>query len=179
MNDRPVYYRPHHFLCSLGFEGKGYSGDFVENMSEIIDGRLRAKDGNLVEIEVVGATDDICGPCPKRRGTLCESQNQIATLDARHARALGLFVGTRIDWAEAKRRIRKRVPPGSLKTLCAGCQWLELGSPSKFLVLNTNLSRPGDRLAEFRRGLWTTTQTDPLPYQGNTCAKEGGILITN
>ena len=127
MNDRPVYYRPHHFLCSLGFEGKGYSGDFVENMSEIIDGRLRAKDGNLVEIEVVGATDDICGPCPKRRGTLCESQNQIATLDARHARALGLFVGTRIDWAEAKRRIRKRVPPGSLKTLCAGCQWLELG----------------------------------------------------
>jgi hypothetical protein len=32
-----------------------------------------------------------------------------------------------LTWSEAKRRIVKRVPPGSLTQLCADCQWLELG----------------------------------------------------
>lgn len=29
----PVRYRPHHFLCSLGYEGKGYSEAFTDNMT--------------------------------------------------------------------------------------------------------------------------------------------------
>ena len=133
MTDVLVRYRPHHILCSVGFQGKGYSEGFTENMSGIVDGRLRAKGGDDVQIEIVGATDDICAPCPKRRGKLCESQEKIATLDARHARALGLFVGTTISWAEAKRRVLKRVPPGALAQLCAGCQWLEYGMCEKAL----------------------------------------------
>ncbi len=127
MADNPIKFRPHHFLCSLGFQGKGYSDGFTANMSAIVVDRLRATGGDNEQIQVVGATDDICTPCPKRRGTLCENQEKIATLDYRHARALKLFVGSELSWAEAKRRILKRVPPGSLSTLCAGCQWLELG----------------------------------------------------
>ena len=123
----PVRYRPHHLLCSLGFQGKGYSSAFVTNMAAIVDDRLRAPGGNDVVIEITGETDDICAPCPRRRGTLCEVQPHIAALDARHARALGLFAGARLTWGEAKRRIRKRVPPEGLQHLCAGCQWLELG----------------------------------------------------
>ncbi|WP_111734632.1 DUF1284 domain-containing protein [Roseovarius amoyensis] len=123
----PVRYRPHHLLCSLGFQGKGYSSAFVTNMAAIVDDRLRAPGGNDVVIEITGETDDICAPCPRRRGTLCEVQPHIAALDARHARALGLFAGARLTWGEAKRRIQKRVPPGGLQHLCAGCQWLELG----------------------------------------------------
>ncbi|MEO3414765.1 DUF1284 domain-containing protein [Roseovarius sp. CAU 1744] len=122
-----ITYRPHHFLCSLGFQGKGYSDGFTANMSRIVVDTLRAPGGDDTLIEVTGVTDDICAPCPKRRGTLCTEQEKISALDMRHARALGLFDGTRITWAEAKRRIVKRVPPGSLQTLCQGCQWLELG----------------------------------------------------
>lgn len=129
-----ITYRPHHFLCSLGFQGKGYSDGFTENMSQIVVDTLRVPGGDGTLIEVTGATDDICGPCPKRRGTLCTEQAKIAALDARHARALGLFVGTRLSWGEAKRRIVKRVPPGSLQTLCQGCQWLELGLCEKALA---------------------------------------------
>lgn len=127
MTATPIKYRPHHFLCSLGYQGKGYSQDFSDNMTRIVMGQLRAPGGDDEIIEVVGATDDICTPCPKRRGSLCESQDKIATLDTRHGRALGLFVGTEITWGEAKRRIIKRVPPGALAQLCAGCQWLKLG----------------------------------------------------
>ncbi len=127
MADDPLKFRPHHFLCSLGFQGKGYSDSFTANMTDIVVGQLRSESGDQTEIEVVGDTDAICTPCPKRRGNLCENQDKIATLDARHARALGLFVGSKLTWGEAQRRIIKRVPPGSLKQLCKGCQWLELG----------------------------------------------------
>jgi len=127
MTRPPLKYRPHHFLCSLGYQGNGYSDGFTANMSRIVVDTLRAEGGDEQVVEVVGLADDICTPCPKRRDQLCTEQEKIATLDARHARALGLFVGTTLTWAEAKRRIVKRVPPGSLKTLCKGCQWLELG----------------------------------------------------
>ncbi|MGK7653340.1 DUF1284 domain-containing protein [Roseovarius sp. B08] len=127
MSDAPLRYRPHHFLCSLGFQGKGYSDAFTANMARIVEDRLRAPGGDDVEIEVVAATDEICAPCPKRRGTRCTSQDKIAALDTRHADALGLTVGTRLTWGDAKRRIAANVPPGALSQLCAGCQWLELG----------------------------------------------------
>ena len=28
--------RPHHLLCTQGYSGKGYSREFVENMTEIV-----------------------------------------------------------------------------------------------------------------------------------------------
>lgn len=127
MRQSDITFRPHHFLCSLGFQGKGYSDGFTDNMARIVVEGLRAPGGDETVITVTGAADDICAPCPKRQGNLCTSQDQIAALDYRHARALGLFANTRLTWAEAKRRIVKRVPPGSLETLCKGCQWLDLG----------------------------------------------------
>ncbi|MCX8507718.1 MAG: DUF1284 domain-containing protein, partial [Rhodobacteraceae bacterium] len=123
----PVRYRPHHFLCSLGFEGKGYSEAFTANMSAIVMGRLRAEGGDATVIEVIGALDDICGPCPKRRGDVCATQDKITRLDEAHARALTLKSGDRLTWGQAKARIRAAVPPGSLKTLCAGCEWEAYG----------------------------------------------------
>lgn len=125
--DRPLRYRPHHFLCSLGFEGKGYSEGFTANMTAIVMGRLRAAEGDAVMIQVTGAADDICAPCPKRRGRLCSSQDKIKTLDRAHAAALGLSPHETLTWGAAKARIRAHVPPGSLKTLCAGCEWEALG----------------------------------------------------
>lgn len=106
MTDAPIRFRPHHFLCALGFEGKGYSEDFTANMAAIVDARLRAPGGGDVQIEVTATADAICAPCPSRRGAGCESGDRIAQLDAAHARALGLAPGDRISWAEARARMR-------------------------------------------------------------------------
>ncbi|MCC0046242.1 MAG: DUF1284 domain-containing protein [Defluviimonas sp.] len=127
MSGQPVRYRPHHFLCSLGFEGKGYSEAFTANMTAIVMGRLRAAGGEATVIEVTGAADDICAPCPKRRGNLCTSQDKIKVLDRAHAAALDLTPRERLTWGEARARIRAKVPPGSLRTLCAGCEWEPYG----------------------------------------------------
>jgi hypothetical protein len=67
VNDH-VRYRPHHFLCTLEFEGKGYSLDFAANMSAIVVDRLRAKNGDKAAIEVTASFDDIRAPCPKNQG---------------------------------------------------------------------------------------------------------------
>ena len=127
MSGQTIRYRPHHFLCSLGFEGKGYSDAFTANMDAIVMGRLRAKGGDETEIEVTGATDDICAPCPKRRGRLCTNESKIKVLDRAHAGTLRLKPHERLTWGEAKTRIRANVTPGSLKTLCAGCEWEPYG----------------------------------------------------
>lgn len=123
----PLRFRPHHFLCALGFQGKGYSSDFTANMHAIVVGQLRGEDGDATLIEVTGFADDICGPCPKRRGRLCSAQAQISALDRRHANALQLSPREILTWGEAQERIRAHVEPGSLSTLCGNCRWLEYG----------------------------------------------------
>ncbi len=123
----PIQFRPHHFLCSLGYEGKGYSDDFTANMGAIVMGRLRAEDGNDCVIEVVEATDDICAPCPKRRGQLCIEQSKIGALDVAHAQALNLEPGDRLTWGDALERIKSTVQPDDLDQICAGCSWLGAG----------------------------------------------------
>lgn len=122
----PVRFRPHHFLCALGFQGKGYSDGFTANMAAIVD-QLRAPGGNLTEIEVTHQADHICTPCPHRRGLGCEKSAKIAALDTRHAAALGLRDGMRLTWGDAQDRIICNVPEGALEQLCAGCQWHALG----------------------------------------------------
>jgi uncharacterized protein len=123
----PVRYRPHHFLRSLGFEGKGYSDGFTANMSAIVMGRLRAADGDATVIEVTAGLDDICAPCPHNRGHACDVQAKIDRLDTAHGAALGLRSGDRLTWGQAQERIKDRVPTGSLKRLCAGCEWEPYG----------------------------------------------------
>ncbi len=125
--DDVIRFRPHHFLCALGFQGKGYSEDFTANMSDIVDGHLRSDTGDDAVIQVVGLADDICGPCPKRRGKLCTQQMKISVLDRSHAAALRLQPHERLTWGEAKARIKANVPCGSLKTLCQNCQWEPYG----------------------------------------------------
>lgn len=122
----PIQFRPHHFLCALGFEGKGYSEEFTENMAALVEGELRAPGGEQVEIEVIEGADAICAPCPSRRGHGCASNDKIARLDAAHARALGISPGDRLSWGEALARMQA-LPEDALQEICAPCQWLQLG----------------------------------------------------
>ncbi len=124
---RPISFRPHHFLCALGFEGKGYSDAFTANMSRMVDGILRSPDGDETLLSVTFEADDICAPCPKRRGVGCESQGKIDTLDRDHAAALKLSPEQTLSWAEAKERIVANVRPDDLDRLCSGCSWLDGG----------------------------------------------------
>ncbi|MFR5445010.1 MAG: DUF1284 domain-containing protein, partial [Butyricicoccus sp.] len=53
--------RPHHLLCTQGYSGKGYSTEFVQNMSAIVHS-LRNVPGT--RIRLVFGSDSLCAHCP-------------------------------------------------------------------------------------------------------------------
>ena len=127
-------FRPHHFFCALGFEGKGYSPEFVRNFQQIADGLRKDKSsGDLIEIRVVSRTDSICEPCPNRRGALCETEEKIQKLDHAHASILKLKEGDVLTWREAKERLAEKMTVEDHHRACAPCSWRPLGICQKAL----------------------------------------------
>ena len=124
---KSITFRPHHFLCALGYQGKGYDDAFTENMDRVVADGLHQDGGENTLITVTRQADIICGPCPHRRGKGCASQEQINKLDTRHAERLNLIDGETLSWGAAKDRIALKLKKGDLSSLCEGCQWLELG----------------------------------------------------
>jgi len=120
-------YRPHHFFCTLGFQGKGYSKDFIKNFSTI---KQDLTDDSILKVTL--ETDDICAPCPHRRGSLCDKQSKIEILDQAHAKALGLSEGDEITWKEAQSRLAS-LSLVDHHHICQGCNWLDHGLCAKAL----------------------------------------------
>ena len=137
----PISYRPHHFLCSIGWKGMGYSPAFSKNMDFIVNEQLRSTDGDKVLLKVVKFTDDLCSPCPHKRDKLCSKQETIETLDNAHSKKLNLITNEILSWKEAKKRIIQNIKPKDLDKICQGCQWLEYGvckQSLKELIKNNN-----------------------------------------
>lgn len=123
-----IRFRPHHFFCTLGFQGKGYSEKFVENYKKIADElRETGAVGDETVIQVVSGSDSICEPCPNREGQACATEAKIQMLDGAHSRALSLKPGDRITWMEAKKRIAEKISVELHHEICAPCSWLTHG----------------------------------------------------
>ena len=121
-----LHFRPHHFMCALGFAGKGYSGPFIANFSQIT-AQLRTATGDAIELVVVEQTDSICTPCPNRRDTRCTQQQKIASLDQRHQAILQIKAGDQLSWGEAKTKIKQHMDLETFHKACAGCEWKASG----------------------------------------------------
>ncbi|MCI5051754.1 MAG: DUF1284 domain-containing protein [Simkaniaceae bacterium] len=114
-----IRFRPHHFLCTYNFRGKGYSPSFITNYQQVIQ-RLEKE-----PIEIVNSSDSICAPCPHRRGGMCQSEARIRTLDRRHEEAFGFGKGP-IFWKEARAKIEKHFSIALMRKTCDGCSWLKI-----------------------------------------------------
>ena len=64
--------RGHHLLCLQGFQGYGYSEDFVLNMTKINESR-KSKD---CIVTLTNEPDDICSACPNLKNNICENEKQ-------------------------------------------------------------------------------------------------------
>ena len=120
-----IKFRPHHFLCTLGFQGKGYSKGFVVNYATIVS-QLNSDPDTF--IEVTNVLDDICRACPHQtKHNLCSSQTKIEKLDLAHQKILGLFAGQLVSWNEAKKLIKDHMTVSEFHKACEGCEWKALG----------------------------------------------------
>lgn len=114
-------FKPHHFLCTLAFEGKGYSPAFVSNYFKIIDAL------KTTPIVVTFAADSICSPCPNRIDSGCVTQDKIDKLDHAHAEILNLREGDSLSWTEAVGRIKTQMSLELFHRACEPCGWKSLG----------------------------------------------------
>jgi len=65
--------RAHHLLCIQGFQGYGYSEEFTENMSKVIQNLKSFPDH---KIQITTCCDVLCACCPHNIGNKCaESSN--------------------------------------------------------------------------------------------------------
>ena len=120
-----IKFRPHHFMCTLGFRGKGYSLGFVRNYKKIAQ---QLNENEETQIEVVQFMDSICSACPNKIDEIvCKTQDKISKLDAAHSAALSLKVGDIFTWKQAKEHIKKNMSVEKLHTACHGCSWKEYG----------------------------------------------------
>ncbi|MHC4959724.1 MAG: DUF1284 domain-containing protein [Planctomycetota bacterium] len=119
--------RAHNLLCIQGFQGKGYSPEFIANMRRVVES-LEAD----TEVTVVDVPDVLCSACPNLVEDGCAlggagAERGIANQDREVMRRLRLEAGASIKWGEIVERIRTSVAPGDLDTICGTCPWLSLG----------------------------------------------------
>jgi len=117
--------RAHHFLCVQGFQGYGYSQDFVKNMIEII----KNIDSNP-ESQIITECDIICSCCPHNVEGICQkrldSAQKVKDMDIRVLRKLNLKDGIRgraKDFlALVNAKFRNRF---DIDDICGDCEWKE------------------------------------------------------
>lgn len=111
--------RPHHVLCTTFFEGKGYSPEFVRNMTRVIhnleaDSYIRLSDG----------VDCICSHCPNNKDDVCDHKTKVERFDKAVMSACKLEAGQLLKWQEFKKlALDKIIWPGKLSSICGDCQW--------------------------------------------------------
>jgi len=117
-----VFFRPHHFLCALGFQGKGYSPSFIDNFQRVVN---HLQQDETTPIHVVEKSDVICKACPHERNGSCSTEVKITRLDQKHQEVLQL--PAIITWSAAKKRLRQAMSLEKFHQACASCQWKPLG----------------------------------------------------
>ena len=116
--------RAHHLLCIQGFQGKGYSAEFVENMRQKID---FLNNSQSKRIQIIDEGDDICASCPHLEENICSessgAENRIKNMDIMTMNVLGLECGQEYLFDNILDRISEKISLSHLNKICSSCSW--------------------------------------------------------
>ena len=114
---RVYHIRAHHGMCLYFFQGKGYSGKFVENMS-----RMKAILEDNPEIRLMDSPDDICAACPNRETETCAEK--ASRYDREVLWHCGLSVGDALPYRDFSEKVIETILRlGKRAEICGDCQW--------------------------------------------------------
>ena len=74
-----VRLRAHHCLCLCFFRGRGYSGEFTENMARVFSCLQKGS----ACVEIVRGADDLCAFCPHNSAGTCGTESKVVRYDGR------------------------------------------------------------------------------------------------
>lgn len=125
--DHPIKIRAHHLLCLQGYQGYGYSDDFVSNLERIREIILTSSDH---ELQVVAEPDVICSYCPYNGDTGCQkdqgSNHRIQSMDLKILEKLNLVPGAKDLAKNLLERTNTNFKTFSdIQDICGHCQWEE------------------------------------------------------
>lgn len=115
-------FRPHHGLCIMFFEGKGYNEKFIKNMYEVIK---IFKNRPTTEIILNSSNDIICSACPLK-GTNCVEES-LLNIDNTILSMCNLKNGEKVKFCDFKELICKNVISlENLENICNECRWIAI-----------------------------------------------------
>ncbi|MGN1165410.1 MAG: DUF1284 domain-containing protein [Lachnospiraceae bacterium] len=121
-----IFLRPHHLLCTQTFLGKGYSEEFVENMTYIT--QLLRKEKSQ-EIELTFSCDSLCAFCPNRTLTqhksCCNDDKKVTGYDQKVTQLFHLEEKIYV-YPDLINEINSVITPELLKWICGDCSWAEI-----------------------------------------------------
>lgn len=116
--------RAHHLFCMQGFQGYGYSSEFVANMSLVLESIKTSPSGHL---ELVSECDAICVSCPhKKECSLSDSflALKIRKMDQLVLEKLGMEEKTVGEAKELFRLVNTKLKnPSDIEEVCGSCRW--------------------------------------------------------
>ena len=122
MEDKVIPLRAHHGLCLHFFQGKGYSGTFVENMAQ----KKAILEQNPL-VRLTDQADEICRACPNNLSGQCESAEKVQRYDKAVLSRCGLTPGEVLPYRELTERVQETILlPGHREDICGDCQWTDL-----------------------------------------------------
>lgn len=115
--------RPHHGLCVQFFRGEGYSDEFVENMTRVIEMLNRG-----AQVELTEGGDCLCAVCPNFIDGVCADEGKVTRYDRLVMAMCGLHYGDRMPFRELARRIRTSIiyQEDGMGRVCSDCQWARI-----------------------------------------------------
>lgn len=119
----PVLLHPHHGLCFAFFEGKGYSGEFTDNLAKVLN---ELKTANP-DICLTCGQDPVCSACPNDQNGVCSSREKVERYDRAVLSLCDLKEGDILSYAAFTRMVQSRIlDTGRRREVCADCQWDKL-----------------------------------------------------
>lgn len=122
---------PHHCICILNYEGKGYSEEFNENMGRIV--KSLASD---TVIKLSCTPDCVCSACKNRVEVSgkdrigCSFAEKVSRYDSALLKVIGFSEGDEVEWGELRKRVMTTVmnKKSSLANICGDCEWFGICS---------------------------------------------------
>jgi hypothetical protein len=128
----PLRIRAHTLLCLQGFQGLGYSPEFIAEMERVVT-LLRNNPDTPVEV-VVGA-DIFCEKCPHSYRGRCtvndpedtpvpfDAPDESTLMDRRVLAWLEIEPNSVQLWGEILYKIGRNIDSSAMDALCGSCRW--------------------------------------------------------
>ena len=106
-------------MCFAFFRGKGYSGEFTENMWA-----MKEKLEHNPEVVLVQETDDVCAHCPNNMEGQCTSAKKVAGYDRQVLALCGIAENTTWRWNDFAALVHENIiAAGKRESICGACEW--------------------------------------------------------